>query len=322
MYGPSNCGKTFSALDMALHIALGWEWHGRKTWQGKVLYVAVEAGFGIKKRIKAFMKHHGLTYADIPDFHLLPKGVNFCSTKEDAEEIIKEISILGGVVLVVIDTLSRALAGGDENSPVDMGTFVMNCDLIRQDTKAAAAVVHHTGKNVDGGARGHSSLLGAIDTEISFTSAGDIVTAKITKQRDGEKDALYSSTLKVIEVGIDNEGEPITSCVLIPTDAPAAIKRPHTGQKKRAYEHLLNLIIDKGMTHVPKPGMPKVKVVRVADFRTVLKQGNIVNSNEPDNVRRRINTIITELNNSGFTATWEDYIWIPGQTGQNRTDRK
>ena len=315
MRGPSNSGKTFAALDMALHIALGWNWRGQKTRQGKVLYIAAEAGFGIKKRIKAFMHYYDLK--EIPNFYLLPKSVNFCSTPEDAEEIIHEVEILSGVELVVVDTLSRALAGGDENGPEAMGAFVMNCDLIRQDTLAAVQVVHHTGKDEARGGRGHSCLLGAIDTELAVTGAKGVVTAEITKQRDGEKGIIYSSALRVINLGSDADGDPITSCVLVPESAATPgrkQKRRKLGQKERALDHLQKLIVAKGQPHVPTTGMRPVKVVKVEDFEAELKNGNIAKSDNPVNIGRSINRVITELNKSGITATWEDYIWIPDKS--------
>jgi hypothetical protein len=317
MYGASNCGKTFTALDMALHISLGWEWRGRKTRQGKVFYIAAEAGLGIKKRIKAFMKHHGLTYADIPDFYLLPKSVNFCTVREDAAEVIKEINILGGVEFVVIDTLSRAMAGGDENGPIDMGKFVMNCDLIRQNTMAAVKVVHHTGKDESRGSRGHYSLLCAIDTEISVTNTDGVVMSKLTKQRDGEKGSVYCSTLQVVPLDNDHEGEPITSCVLVPTDEQAEKKKPKlSGATKCAMDIFYDLVAAKGESGVPKKDMQPLTFVRLDDFRTALKDGNISAAAEPDSVNKAIKRAIQSLNEKGITATYKNMIWATGQNGQ------
>ena len=315
MRGPSNCGKTFDALDKALHIALGWPWRGCKTRQGKVLYVAAESGLSIKRRVHAFMLHYNIK--DIPNFYLVPKGVNFCSTPEDAEEIIKEINILGGVALVVIDTLSRAMAGGDENGPKDMGAFVMNCDLIRQETKAHVMIIHHTGKNADNGARGHSCLLAAVDTEFAVTDNDGIITAEITKQRDGGKGEIFSSILKVIQLGTDDEGQPITSCVLIPTDEPVAKEKPKLSPaQKRAKQILHNLAAEKGERGIPKSGMPTLTFVGLDAFRTALKDGNISASTKPDSVKTAIKRAIESLNNKGMTATWQDMIWATGQNGQ------
>src|SRR5215471_8152978 len=46
------------------------------------------------------------------------------------------------IVLIVIDTISRALAGGDENSPKDMGAIVAATSRL-QETQAHILWVHH-----------------------------------------------------------------------------------------------------------------------------------------------------------------------------------
>jgi hypothetical protein len=49
--GPTGSGKTFLALDAAIHVANGWEWFGRKTMRAGILYVGAEGQDGIRKRI-------------------------------------------------------------------------------------------------------------------------------------------------------------------------------------------------------------------------------------------------------------------------------
>jgi hypothetical protein len=65
------------------------------------------------------------------------------------------------------------------------------------------------------GARGHSSLRAATDTEIelvknSFTGT---VTAATKKQREQEEGQIFSYILNSVELGEDADGDPITSCV-------------------------------------------------------------------------------------------------------------
>jgi hypothetical protein len=311
LYAESNTGKSFVSIDIGMHIALGREWCGRRVKNGKVLYIAAEGGLGFHERVRAFQSHHNLTQ-DIP-FYLLPSPVNFCSQAEDAEEVIREAAILGQVDLIVIDTLSRAMSGGNENDSGDMGSFVKYCDLIREKTKAHILIVHHSGKDTTRGARGHSLLRAAVDTEIELTKSEDgIVTVEIKKQRDGRTGDKFNFMLDSVELGTDQDGDPITSCVLAKSDNEPA-KRPTVGgRQKRALCILQNLIIDRGEVGIPKNGMAKLTFVLINDFRTALKDGNVVASDSPDSVRRGISTVIEGLNNKGITATWEDKIWIPG----------
>jgi hypothetical protein len=200
LYGESGAGKTFFTLDLALHIALGWEWRGYKVRQGCVIYIAAEGQNGIRKRIEAFRQQHDLKNA-APPFALIPTSVDLLNPDADTTPLIMKVKAAAErfpVKLVVVDTLARAMAGGNENASDDMGAFIRNIDRIRQETGAHVLIVHHCGKDTAKGARGHSSLRAATDTEIELTSDGDtgIKTACIKKQKDGEEGIQFAFRLE------------------------------------------------------------------------------------------------------------------------------
>ena len=112
--------------------------------------------------------------------------------------------------LVIIDTLARVMAGGDENSGQDMGRIIAHCGQIQKQTGAAVMLIHHVGKDEGKGSRGHSSLSGAVDTELHIKDG--VIT--VVKQRDGERGAKYKFELKVVELGKDAHGKIVTSCVV------------------------------------------------------------------------------------------------------------
>ena len=64
------------------------------------------------------------------------------------------------------------MAGGDENSSMDMGAFVAACDDLKSKTRAHIEIIHHAGKDAARGARGHSLLRAATDTELEIVTAG------------------------------------------------------------------------------------------------------------------------------------------------------
>jgi AAA domain-containing protein len=140
--GRERHGQTFLAIDLGLHIAGGREWFGRPTRQGGVVYIAAEAGRGIENRVVAYKLH----YRDIPDdlpFAAIVSPVNLrvSNTAANIHAVLDAIDTAAAefgmpVTLVIIDTLSRAMAGGDENSSEDMGEFVMNVDRLRAETGA------------------------------------------------------------------------------------------------------------------------------------------------------------------------------------------
>lgn len=208
LYGPSNVGKTFVAMDIAYHVAAGLDYAGMKTARGCVIYVAAEGGRGAKRRVRALRDKFPGT--DV-QFLLLPASIDLRRPDADLRPLISAIGDLGvPVLLIVVDTLSRAMAGGDENSSVDMGHIVTHFDALRAHTAAHLLVVHHSGKNIAAGARGHSLLRAATDTEIEVGEG----VIEVTKQRDLDKSWSSGFALEVRTLGVDRDGDPITSCTV------------------------------------------------------------------------------------------------------------
>jgi hypothetical protein len=220
LYGASNTGKTFASLDMAVSQSAGLPWAEMKTAGLPTVYIATEGGGGILKRIAALEQKYG-RLDDIP-FRLLRASVNLLDAKADLRPLIASLICLrrelGGLGMIVIDTLARALGSGDENRSTDMGAFIENVDEIRKATGAHILLVHHTGKDAANGARGWSGLRGAIDTELELTE--NLITA--TKQRDLDKNLCLSFDLRSVELWRDEDGKHVTSALVE--------IRPNTGQ--------------------------------------------------------------------------------------------
>lgn len=213
IYGASNSGKTFVALDMAVAIAKGEAWNGRKVNTGFALYLALEGGTGFPQRLDAIKAAKSVREAP---FRHVSQLVDLFSEKNEADRVIatiedmqREFGMPPGIL--VVDTLARAIAGGDENSSVDMGRLVRACDKIRQATGITVVIIHHTGKDKAKGARGHSSLQAATDTEIEIKDGA----LTVTKQRDMEKSDDLKFDLRSVEIGLDSEGERVFSCVVV-----------------------------------------------------------------------------------------------------------
>jgi hypothetical protein len=93
-----------------------------------------------------------------------------------------------------------------------MGALVKHLDALRVSTQAHVMVVHHSGKDTAKGARGHSLLRAATDSEIEVQAG----LAKITKQRDMEMGAAIGFDLVPVDLGASSEGDRVTSCVAVP----------------------------------------------------------------------------------------------------------
>jgi RecA-family ATPase len=136
-YGKPGDGKSVLVQDMCMHVAAGWPWHERHVKRGAVLYVALERRKLVERRAIAFRERHNA--ADLPfaivggvhDFRDPRTAAHITDVSQKVEEETAE-----QVVLICIDTLSRALCGGDENSPKDMGAIVNATSLLHQGTGA------------------------------------------------------------------------------------------------------------------------------------------------------------------------------------------
>lgn len=240
VYGESNSGKTFFMLDMALHIASGAPWRGRRTRPGLVVYVAGEGATSVKNRVAAYRITNPEVSGGIP-FLMVPAVVDFLRIEAvDAliDTIQRSESECGQLTsLVCIDTFARAIAGGDENSSQDVGRAVAMADMIRQTTNASVGFIHHAGKDATKGARGSSALRAAVDTEILVEGTKGQRVATVCKQRDLESGLSMPFELVPVAIDIDpDDHTQISSCVvkhldsdLIVSPATVAMK----GQKQR-----------------------------------------------------------------------------------------
>jgi hypothetical protein len=195
LYGDPGAGKSFFAIDLGLRLAHGMEWHGREAHQTGVLYIAGEGARGLGKRIKGWRYKHAMDGVEAP-FLLLPVAVELLDEKQRGK-LLRTIDAAckrAGfeIGLIVVDTVSRALAGADENGQEAMGAFVKACDAIRHHAGGAVLGVHHSGKDKDRGMRGSTVLLGACDAVFKLSKAETLVTLKTEKQKDAEQAAdLY-----------------------------------------------------------------------------------------------------------------------------------
>jgi hypothetical protein len=253
LFGDANVGKSFIALDLAFHVALGWPWHGRQVDRGLVVYIAGEGAGGMKRRIDAFRARYGIEETAHAAFALIPDTINFRdpSSINNLIATVREVAARLGVSArwIIVDTLSRAMAGGNENDSKDMGELVRGADQVRSATGAHVTLVHHTGKDDSKGARGHSLLRAAVDTEIQVwrgEGPDRAIGVTISKQRDLEMGLGFAFKLVKKVLGRDRRDKEVTSCVLEATTIRPAL----TEIEAHALGILKTLLIESDATAV------------------------------------------------------------------------
>ena len=212
IFGGSGTFKSFIALDLALHVAHGLPWLGRKTIEGPVLYLAAEGGAGLWRRIDAWHRARRLRWEDAP-MYVLPVPVDLGHDAIRVTDAAKAVGVTPG--LAIIDTLSQTFTG-EENSANEVANYLSEIGLMfRSNWQAAVGVVHHSGHMATERPRGSSALRANVDWMFGVFRDEREMLATLTceKMKDGEGFPDASFALTRHELGKDADGDPITSLV-------------------------------------------------------------------------------------------------------------
>lgn len=231
VYGYSGSAKSFLCTTAAAAIAAGERFFGHATRAAPVLYVALEGEGGYRGRTLAWERHHGRAFPADVRFSIEPFSLI------DAQDVADLAAICPPGVVIIIDTMNRAAPGADENSSRDMGAIIEGAKNLQRLTTGLVILVAHTGKNAEKGLRGHSSLFAALDAAILVERNGASRTWRIDKAKDGEDGAIHGFHLKSVSIGTDEDGDELTSAVVVPEDLPTIpISKPITGYRKIALD--------------------------------------------------------------------------------------
>lgn len=170
IYGMSGLGKSFLALNYALQVSQ----------TNPVIYMAGEGVYGYENRIKAWEIHNKKNRANL----YICTGAVSLLDEDDFQTFLQQSEPIKPV-MVIVDTLSRSMAGADENSTRDMGLFIRACDQIKNHLGCAVVLVHHvSNKSATNTERGSSALRGAADVMIRVSGVGDDIAVEFSKVKD------------------------------------------------------------------------------------------------------------------------------------------
>lgn len=266
VFGDPAAGKGNFVTTLGCAVAGGRPLFGRNAgwykdgdwWPCGVLYFALERHEQVKRRVKAYERHHGAPYH-------IPFAV--CQNQFDirdestASSIIETLYEVHGdsrmrldgepgvcnyqpdFNLIVIDTLSMALAGGNDSDPGDMAKAIHTIKQVIAETGVHVMVVHHSPVSGDNRMRGYGTLNAAIDVSIRVEDKKTHRVASVVKNSDTPDAPRYYFGLQSINVPHwygdkfgDRVGEPFDVPVplLIEMDAPPAKERPAAKEPKGA----------------------------------------------------------------------------------------
>jgi hypothetical protein len=226
-YGAPKSGKSFLTTDLALAVAAGWDsWMGHRILvNGPVLYVACEGHAGFWKRLRAAAAHYGWTSRTFPRDFVLATGrpALICADSmgrvfaPNPDAILAALADLKarGVtpVAIIIDTVFRSFGSGNVNASDHMNAYLATLSQIA-DRGIAVAAVHHEIKS-GGTPAGSVSLIAGSDSVIHVWRDEATRYWQIEYAKDDAETDPHSFDLEVIDLGVDPEGQPASSCVVI-----------------------------------------------------------------------------------------------------------
>ena len=211
IYGAPASGKSFIALGMGMTLATGQtKWWGKDVnGSGAVIMISSEGTADMKNRLAAWRR---ALHVDAPSqFHLIRQTINFMDSG-DRERLHRTVSSIvdkigANPIMVIVDTLSRAMAGTDENDQAAASMMVQACDGIREMWKTTVLCVHHTSRM--GNMRGSTVFEGAADfiygvDKEQGAQSGTITAKKIKAAEDGW---VMGFNLRKISVGEIHENK-------------------------------------------------------------------------------------------------------------------
>jgi archaellum biogenesis ATPase FlaH len=279
IFGKTGIYKTFIALSMSCQIAAGKLWYDHPVTPGTVLYIMAEGIVGLRARLVAWDREFLADEAHPlwSRLTIVNQPVQVASNELDG--LLEATAKLPKPpALIVIDTLARCSLGADENDTHDMGRFISACDRLREATGATVLVVHHTGWD-ETRERGSSALGAAVDARFKMELNGDQVVLRCTKQKDAPATPPMYFEVEVVDLGVDEDGLPLSSCRLVPA-AAARGSQAHAPRLSGHRRTILSFLITPPSGQPPTvaeihdgTGIPKASLYR--DLRALENKGYV-----------------------------------------------
>src|SRR4051812_16537003 len=194
-----------------------------------------------------------------------------------------------------------------------MSAYVKAADRLREEFTAAVIIIHHCGINGER-PRGHTSLTGACDAQIKVErDAADRIMVTVEHMKDGAEGDEIASRLEVVEVGLDEDDEPISSCIVVEdtsASSPARKRQRLPATQTRALQLLAEAINIGGQVPTASNHIPAgMRCVAETVWRDYCYAGSISKSDKPDAKRMAFTRCAEALVAAGRVGTWQTWVW-------------
>ena len=276
--------KTTVALDLSVSAMTGLAFAGqyRVKRKGAVLYFAVEGSGTLQTRLAAIAKSRNAPAqlpfgwrgdcpmltdkraADIMVGYVVEAAAHFTQTYDLP------------VTLIWVDTMITAagFAPKEENDAAATQKALTTLHRVASRTGTLVMAVDHIGKVQEAGTRGSSNKEASVDTVLATLAdretGGDVANSRLAtrKQRDGISGFETPFAPQTIELGADEDGDPISAVVLSWGERkrlqPAA---PLPASARLLLRVLKGVLAAKGLVVAPTPGAATVRACHLKDLR-------------------------------------------------------
>jgi hypothetical protein len=237
--GKPKTAKSSLLTDIALHAARGINWRGYniKEQCGNV-YFALERSKLVERRVIAHCQRDGVTGNDLANlpFAICPRIIDLMN--EQCVDIIVDTVKAAedrfgiSVGMITLDTFSKGIAagGGDEDKARDQNKVNANMRRVLERIDVHIASIGHTGKDPTKGERGSNARLADVDLLVIITG-DEFKLAMIETANDQPAGRLTAFALEPVELGRDDDGDPIRTFIVSREIANDAASRAGARQK-------------------------------------------------------------------------------------------
>lgn len=230
-----KAGKTLTAMTLCLHAAAGVQFGSDLTPMNakgeadkiSIIYFALEGQGAIRKRVRAWLRHHyaqtgqQLTQDDLRLF-VVERPVNLTSDEAKQELVDKMVLAQlyfqkkgwGPIGMTVFDTLTKAMPGKDQNSVEDTSAVFQTVDMMREvNINCAVMFIHHNNRQSKS-PRGSSNILAEPDTILSVAKVEPAVVDGVTRDcvqmsvymaRAIDDAQVYTMAIQNVEIGLNTQ---------------------------------------------------------------------------------------------------------------------
>lgn len=320
--GKSNAGKSPVALDLCAHVAMGKDWNGHKVRGGYACYIATEGFTGNANRFEGTRRQYFSDGRPVP-FEVIQASIDLRTSTADADAIASAVTARAAVfnvkpALIIVDTLSHTLAGGNESDPEHARAWLKNILRVARTTGAAVLAVHHPPKDGSSLFRGSGFLMNDTDVVIQVETDEKTKIRKVTtpRNKEGAEIEPIQFRIRVVGLGFDDEGEEITTVVVDWLNEVARGEVPRLSPQEQA---ALTIAVEKSCPENTRDGTAAGifelgdKAFSVAEISTELNVRGVSKSTEANSLRSAARRLLRTLaehglvenvpNNQGFVLT-------------------